>query len=349
MASGANPARKHQQVADFDPRQLDILEDALEDLDQIDDLASLELSPALSERLAAYQDVLALCREAFPLETPSDSVLTGVIAEAHEVSRRPKLRDGLDDGSAWRRFWERWRGTVVPGIALAGTAAAVLFLLEPNMTFDGSSEDLLTDKRQVERAATKPDDSKRSQPASEPAFESKGDAADDAADDVENAAAELGDVQPDPDAEVEEVPQVDPSPRKQISKAHKSKSAAGTEPAVAPAPAPEPMSKDDTWTSLERANAKRRMGSCDRARSIYEEIIAAGSDSLAVARAKAGIGLCFEQDRRASEAATWFDDARAANPGIDAWINTQRDEQPMPGEKKRNNKAQPAPFDADAL
>ena len=330
-------------MAEFDPRELDILEDALEDIDQIHDLASLELSPALSERLAAYQDVLALCRDTFPIETPADDLLAEVIAEAHEVSRRPKLRDGLEgEGSGWRRFWERWRGTVLPSIALAGTAAAVLFLLEPDMMLD-NNEQLLTDNSQELKQSEQPNEDKRSQPASEPTFESKG-ATDDADTDQADDGAKL-----DEDQAALEDPQQDPQPdsppRKSSAAAHKK---AQPEPAVAPAPAPEPMSKDDTWTSLERANAGRRTGECDNARSIYEEIIAAASDSVAVARAKAGIGLCYEQDRHTSEATKWFDDARSGNPGIDSWINTQRDEQPLPGEKKKRKKSEA--FDAlDAL
>jgi len=109
------------------------------------------------------------------------------------------------------------------------------------------------------------------------------------------------------------------------------------------------MSKDETWTNLERADAARRAGNCDRARSLYDEVIAASSDSLAIAQAKGGVGLCFEQDRRDSEAARWFEDARAASPGIDAWINGQRDEQPLPGEAKKSRSKKSMEMDADAL
>ncbi|KIG14540.1 hypothetical protein DB30_06688 [Enhygromyxa salina] len=344
-------------MAEFDPRELDILEDALEELDQLDhvdqieELASRGLTPALRERLGEYQDVLALCREAFPTETPADHVLAAVIAEAHEVSRQPKLRDGVEGAGGWRSIWERWRGTVLPGIALAGTAAAVLFLLEPNTTLNDKNE-LLTEASKNDRRAEQSNasDTKRSEPASEPTFESRG-AQDPTKDpfDTPDADAgedvELDDAKPNADDASDPVVADQPDPARKPSSTHKAKSAPA--PAVAPAPAPEPMSKDETWTSLERGNAARRMGDCDRAHSIYSQIIAAGADSLAVARAKAGIGLCYEQDRRSSEANRWFDDARSGNPGIDAWISTQRDEQPLPGEKKKTKKAEA--FDADSL
>jgi tetratricopeptide (TPR) repeat protein len=310
-------------VADFDPRQLDQLEDALEGLEDIDDLESLELSPALTERLAEYQDVLALCREAFPVEEPRVDLLADVLAEAHAVSRR--VKPSPVDESAWRRFWTRWRGTLVPGLALAGTAAAVLLLLEPKPEHAQLSDDA---PRRDE--ARDPIDDSDSAP-SEPTNMSRTDEPD----------------QPDtePVERTEPIP-FDPIPFEPIdapgssagaTAAKKSKPRISKDTAeVAPAkPAPEPLSKDETWTTLERANADRRKGDCDRARSRYEQIIAASSDNLAISRAKAGIGLCLEQDRRSTEADRWFDQARATNVGIDAWISEQRNEQPLPGETKK--------------
>jgi tetratricopeptide (TPR) repeat protein len=326
-------------VADFDPRQLDQLEDALESLEDIDDLESLELSPALSERLAEYQDVLALCREAFPVEEPRADLLNDVLAEAHAVSRR--VKSPAADGGRWRRVWARWRGVVVPGVALAGTAAAVLLLLEPKRELDRSAELLKQQQasdesreqlEEIDSTPSEPANMARSEELDEPAPESEGE------------VAEPPTVEPsEPDSAPIGVPG---SATAGVSKKPKSRSK-NVAPAVEPKPKPEPLSKDETWTTLERANADRRKGDCDRARSRYEEIIAAGSDSLAVARAKAGIGLCLEQDRRNTEADQWFEQARSTSAGIDAWIESQRDEQPLPGETKKSKKALPA--DAESL
>ena len=305
--------RKHGQVAEFDPRQLDQLEDALEGLDEIDDLGELELSPELTERLGEYRDVLALCRNAFPSEAPGDDLLANVIAEAREVSRRPKLREGLASGSGWRRFWERWRTTIVPGLALAGTAAAVLFLLEPGEGFDKTAT--LTAERSDEREndSADRDTAESSQPAKQ---------------------QEIDEPETEPEPAIDEGGAVDVGPKPQVKMRKKSKVAA---PEPAPAPAPAPMSKDDTWFNLERANQARRAGNCDDARALYEEILAASSDTTAKSRAQAGIGLCFEQDRNESEAQAWFDEARATHKGVDTWIETQRDKQPRPGEKKKQH------------
>lgn len=331
-------------MADFDPRQLDQLEDALDSLEEIDDLESLELSPALRERLAEYQDVLALCREAFPVEEPRAELLADVLAEAHAVSRRPQPRDA--EGNRWRQFWARWRGVLVPGVALAGTAAAVLLLLDPqNQELSRRAE--LSDKpERVEEIDTTPSEpanmarSEEEQDLDEP--KSNGDDA--------NAPSVI------PDEPVDLIGLSGAPAELSASASKKSKPrpskdiAAATKPEPAPAspPSSPSLNKDDTWTALERANGERRKGDCDRARSRYDQIIAASTDTLAVARAKAGIGLCLEQDRRTTEADQWFEQARSDSAGIDAWIEKQRDEQPLPGEIKKS-KSQPLPANADAL
>jgi hypothetical protein len=321
-------------VAEFDPRQLDQLEDALEHLgDHGDhDLESLQLPAEVTERLGEYEDVLALCRDAFPLESPRDELLAVVIAEAHDVSGRPRSRGAVP--GRWRRVWERWRGTVVPGFALAATAAVMLWVLDPDAQLEHATElqsDRVDDSSKAEL--------ERSQPASESSNElGKSEA-------LDLPEPQLPTPEPTPEQhDTTERPNPKPSPG---GKPAKSKLDV---PVPEPVPAPEPMNKDETWTTLEQANAARRTGNCDRARKLYDEVIAASSDSLAIAQAKAGIGLCFEQDRRDSEAKKWFDDARGDSPGIDAWINDQREEQPLPGEiKKPRSKKDMALDDVDAL
>ncbi len=320
---------------DFDPRELDLLEDALEGLEDIDELASLELAPALTERLAEYQDVLALCREAFPIEAPREELLADVIAEAHAVSRRPKRHE--PDGGRARRFWERWRGTLIPGVALAGTAAAVLLLLEPGPQ-DQPSATLLIDTNTNQNNDAKAEPKLPSEPSID-----EGEPADEDPEQPDDAGEQLDDADADADAEQPEPPE----PLGKSSPVKKRRSNKASAPAQAPEPAPEPMSKDDTWLTLERGDASRRKGDCDRARARYEQVIAAGSDTSAVARAKAGIGLCHEQDRRNGEADGWFDQARADDPGIGSWIKEERDRQPLPGEKKKKSKLEA--LEADAL
>lgn len=306
-------------MAEFDPRQLDQLEDALERIDDRTDLESLELSAELSERLGEYQDVLGLCRDAFPIEEPSDALLSEVIAEAHEVTRRS--RPGPEPG-AWRQFWHRWRGTLIPGVALAGTAAALLLWLEPDAQLSASLPSDRDDKREQVQTDERPE------PASEPSIDPQPDQPELGVDthaepdelDIDRAGGG-GSVEPDPE-------QRRPSKRKKT-------------PAIEPEPTPEPtpLSKDDTWAELEQADAARRKGKCGDARGHYESIIEASADNYAIAQARAGIGLCLEQQRRDDEAEAWFDKARATSPGVDSWIERERDEQPLPGEFSKHKSA----------
>lgn len=322
-------------MSEFDPHQLDQLEDALERLDHgPQDLESLELAPELLERLAEYQQVLALCRDAFPLESPPEDVLTVVLDEAREVSRRPRSRDANQRGG-WRRFWERWRGTVVPGLALAATAVVVLWVMDPSAPVDSASE-LSTESIEHHGDAKR----ERTQPASESSNEKF------------DGMAKADEPSPEPNPEPPTTPEQLDEPADEPQQTPKP--SAGNRPksklphdVPEPEPAPTPMSKDETWTSLERADSERRKGNCDRARSIYDDVIAASSDVQAIAQAKGGIGLCFEQDRRDSEAKKWFEQARATSPSVDAWINRQRDEQPLPGENKKAHKQSEQLFEAD--
>lgn len=339
-------------MAEFDPRQLDQLEDALEHLD---DHESLELPAELIERLNEYQDVLALCRDTFPLESPPDELLTGVIAEAREVSRRPRSREAAPR-IGWWRFWERWRGTVVPGLALATTAVVMLWVLDPDAQLERTSE--LSSPSELEGGSPKAEleggGAKAELERTQPAGGSSNEASDE---------AELGEsdepTQPDPpvqpvvepplEATSDEDPTEHPEPKPSAVGKTTKKSKLDDTVDLEPEPAPTPMSKDETWTVLDRADSSRRAGNCDRARSLYDDVIAASSDATAIAQAKGGIGLCFEQDRRDSEATTWFEDARAASPVIDAWINNERDKQPLPGESKKPSSKKSKATEADAL
>lgn len=328
-------------MADFDPRQLDALEDALEDLEIDGDLAGLELAPELIERLAEYQQVLALTRDVFPLDDPPEGLLDAVLAEAREVARNapvptPELRGN------WRTTWERWRSSFVPFAALAGAAALVLWIAQP-------SDDHQLARVDLENPIS--NDAKSDEPPSkgEPGEPANGQARERDSAEAAGSASEaepVEQVEPEPDSlgtGVSSQPSKSTSKRKPVA----SSKAGAPAPAVAPDPVT-PLSKDDAWADLERADAARRKGDCDTAQTIYEKVIAASSQSNALAQAKAGMGLCFEQDGKSSKAATWFDAARQHSAGIDAWIRGQRDDQPLPGEKKQS-KAKDSFEDLDSL
>lgn len=336
-------------VADFDPRQLDALEDALEDLEVDADLAGLALAPELLERLAEYQQVLALTRDAFPLDEPPEGLLDGVLAEAREVARNAPVITPEQRGG-WRQAWARWRSSLVPFAALAGAGVLVLWIARP-----GDDTQLAKVDRSASNAASnsdataKADERSPGEPAASQTRERDSAEAAGSASEPDDAPNDLVlDESPEPSEPVsaEPIAKLAKPPTK-----HKQDSSAGAGAASIPAVTPDPitpLSKEDTWSDLERADAARRKGDCDRARSIYDKVIAAASQSNAIAQAQAGIGLCFEQDGKSSKASVWFDEARANSPVIDAWIRAQRDDQPLPGEKKKS-KSNDAFEDLDSL
>lgn len=131
---------------DLTPADLDRLEDALEDLEfsSLDDLAD---DDPVAQRLSEYRELLALGRQALPLEDVPAGLLDGVLAEARQVAAtKPAPVDAADRPS----FWARWRlGTWVPALAFAGSAALLLVVLVP----ERSSEPDVAKVAQADHAA----------------------------------------------------------------------------------------------------------------------------------------------------------------------------------------------------
>lgn len=319
-------------MAEFTPKQLDALEDALEDLEVDADLDDLDLDPELAARLAEYRQVLALTRDAFPLDEVPEGVLDAVLAEAREVARTTPA-PAPEPRESWARAWERWRSSLIPIASLAAAAALVLWIAKP-----ASEGELAV----IEPTPTP----ERERPAAEgPPLEA--DSAEPAA-----GASEMMPVEPpgQPTTRIEAPPD-ETKPPATKTKPKSAGTAAGGGAAAKPIPTPEPapsveplappeLDKDDAWRELDRADAARRKGECERARKIYDDILAASASSSVVGRAKAGIGLCLEQDGKKTQAETWFEQARTSSPSVDAWIRSQRDEQPLPGEKKTKAKSE---------
>lgn len=325
-------------MAEFEPRELDELEDALEllsdpfgaeDEDLDARLAELELSPALDERMHEYADVLALCREAFPLEEPGDDLLADVLAEARAVaSTSTKHHEGVGAGgsaSGWQRFWERWRGTLVPGFALAGTAALVLWMLEPETT-----ETLAL--VESPSADEKKDEPRPSEAPTDAAMPTRADGGAERADaGGDEAKAEDEGEQGDG----EEVAGDDLTPGASKPKSKKTKA---VEQVVEPTPEPEPLTKNESWDLIDAADKARKAGRCVEATADYETVIGRTREDAARGRAHAGVGLCRLQQGQHTDAEAWFDQARAESPAVGPWLDGQLDEQPVPTKKKPSKK-----------
>ncbi len=114
------------------PDELDLLEDALEDLeleDGLDRWTEAELGPRVRERLVDYRSILAASREALPFEDVPRGVLDGVLEQARQAAVVAPTTVSGGSESWWSRLR---RGFMVPALALAGTAVLVLWVFDPD-------------------------------------------------------------------------------------------------------------------------------------------------------------------------------------------------------------------------
>lgn len=117
--------------ADLGPSELDLLEDALEELEldgAFERWAEDELDPRVSARLLDYRNVLAAARQALPLEDVPGGVLDDVLAQARQAAATPAAAAAVVSEPWWTRLR---RSFMVPALALAGTAALVLWVFDP--------------------------------------------------------------------------------------------------------------------------------------------------------------------------------------------------------------------------
>ncbi|MCA9704449.1 MAG: hypothetical protein KDK70_01220 [Myxococcales bacterium] len=308
---------------EWSPAELDRLEDALEDLElegTLERWLEDEPSPRVRECLEDYRALLLASREALPLEEVPAGLLDGVLAEAQRAAR---VAPAVVVRESW---WARWRRSLmVPALALAGTAALVLWIGRPTdeaaladptprtptaertrtvkLSFDEEPEAEEVDARShvaEPAAAPPPPKEARSeaegteeqlvQPTEIPALEPLGDAP--------GQAPELG-------AELKK-----------------------DEPARPAGPA------SGRWDIVSRGDRARQAGDCATARQEYS--LALEDDEARVrARAFAGIGLCDRQAGDEPAADANLERARELDAEIDGFLDSQQ-------QSKRNTKKRKA-------
>lgn len=283
--------------AELTSAELDRIEDALERLGDLDgDL--VDMSPAARERLAAYRAILQVSRDALPMQDVPAGVLEGVLAHAREVAEAPALEPPLSPPRA--SWWDRWRTTLlVPGIAVAATAALILVVVGPM----GASEspDASADAR-LARAEVS----------------------------VEQAAHEE-DASPEPTASA---PGALPGAAGEAFERSLEGAAAAEDPAFGePAPeaeesANDKLATDDAtagprWDIVARGDRARRDGDCKRASAEYAMALT-DDDAHVRARAYAGLGLCDAIQGRYKEASDRYQRAKELDPEMETFIEEQR-------------------------
>lgn len=308
--------------------ELDHLEDALEGLELA---PPVDGAPAIRRRLDEYRNILTLSRAAMPMVEVPRGLLDSVLAEARASVEAPAITPSVSPRPR-ESFWQRLRKfALLPGVALAGTAAAVLFMVERKdetaaqvvvaAKSDAKTADARKEVATVESAPTPTaapgaaagEDRSGAQavaaePAPPPAMMPSATPASPVA---EPEAAERK--REDAGAVVQESPNDDDAADLQLgdgkSDAKKGKTLADAE--------------TPRWDIIARGDRARHRGDCMAARNEYA-LALDDVDARVRARAHAGLGLCdaADGDRKSADAA--YTAARELDGEIVAFIDDER-------------------------
>ncbi len=329
----------------FDPTQLDAIEDALEGLEELEDLESLGLDAASTERLGAYREILVQSREAFPMESPGDAGMASLMAAARQSVAESTATAATNSGAKPAPSWARW----LPFIALAGATAAVLLVIRPPASAPGLQTVAEADAGDAQADAAK---AKEEVAASEVVDKSDRDGSKVASGSPSGTSEDTPLEAKTPAASAEGPPlptEASSGARKAKQKATTKKKSSG---AVETEPAVESVTdKEIAWDQLMRAHSLRRKGQCSSARSLYAGLLDAALPANVRAQAEAGTGLCREYEGKESSGAANFSRAREILRDIDGWIAAEREEMRALGTvpkraKKSSAERMPSPVDA---
>ncbi len=357
-------------ASEFAPAELDLLEDALErwtgpmagDLEAVPEDSSL--TPKLRARLEDYRSLLTLTRAELPDEDVPDTLLAGVLAEAHAGARptttRPVTRRELV--AAGPSLWERLRRSMLlPGVALAGSAALLLWVVQP-----AEPGDMLASAERSETTAQTP--ARLATPASPAPAAAEAPKLERGPVEVDGMreALEEKDAEPAPspgaappsspsapaDA-LEEVARDDSAGAKYDRKVKSKKSASQGPPIEAypglddALPAEDTADKETLRNALEQADAVRHKSGCIQALPLYRDALTMGGADSERAKVFAGYGLCLAEKGDDTGADKYFEAARKKWPAVDSWIQRERGDGPSRKSpaKPSSRAKQDMPFD----
>jgi hypothetical protein len=338
--------------AELSPSELDDLEDALEGLESG---TPPGVAPHLRRRLDDYRNILTLSRSALPMVEIPRGLLDDVLAQARAAAEVPTVTPTpapVEKPSLWTRFR---RLALLPGVALAGTAAVVLLMVERDPKHDVAPS--------AEQAvASAPADNAGADAKLDRGGRAAAPASAKSSTPMQGAAQPAGAVAPPPpprEAPADAMPSVDaqaqqeaPEPeaasaeeksrRKDVSKGE------ADLPSAAPAFGTDPDMP--RWDIIARGDRARHRGDCRLARNEYA-LALADADGRVRARAHAGLGLCdaSEGDRTSADAA--YRAARELDAEIVQFIDEERPRSGSGASQSKAAKAKPAskPKNADAL
>lgn len=310
----------------FSPDELDRIEDALEQLEEGVDVD--DLPQRVRDRLTTYRDILIASRDALLIQDVPSGLLDRVMQEAHAatvaegvlgispVPEHPELRPSR---------WTRWKRTLlIPGVAVVGTAALVLVIVQP--TLEDEAGPVATTPR------TAPADVQQDGAVSEPEAAAVPPMQND---DHDELAREEG--QEEPAAEPGELLEIAtsraPDRGARDREDRNAGAAAGVVAGAEAKPSAPPPKKaaelaDDKggsprWDLIARGDRARRDGDCGTGRIEYQRALAT-DDARVQARANAGLGLCEASDEMMSAARSYYDRARELDPEVGRFIEAER-------------------------
>ncbi len=342
------------------PAQLDRLEDALEDL-ELGPVPTASADDPVGQRLVEFHDLLQLSREALPMEDVPAGLLDGVMAEATAAAAMAPAKTESSLWS--RLKLGVWLPTLAFAGSAAlllvvllpsnDDAAAVATATQPaEAPLEQARPDAA--KEEEPRLAARIDSNEAA--AADP-FGVDGAARGEAVNVGERAPdpapptdvlADDADAEKSEDAQAAEpaaAPVAKPKPMpKSKSKGNSSpapsrgsgsgamggsKKGGGALPPSKPSKpskkkdAPGSSSRDDDlWQEVDEGDALRRRGNCGLAKMRYSKARRAEQSAIR-ARALAGQGLCEYAAGEIGKAKKLFAQARAADPGVDGFINAQ--------------------------
>jgi hypothetical protein len=342
------------EPAELRPEELDRLEDALELLEvaDIDDP-----SPAVRERLGDFRRILQLSRSALPAVDVPHGVLERVFAEARQAVEVPVITPVAEPPRREEpSFWAKLRRfALLPGIALAGAAALVLFMVNsPERAATSGADQVARAEPDASLVSERQDRARAEQAPTGSSTRAGGDAA---------AAAEpvpLAEPAPPPAAATPTPAPATVTTPAQDPALEKSKPKGVVDDAEDMPAEEEPLADAKTadttmprWDIIARGDRARQKGDCDAARTEYK-LALGDADARVRARAHAGIGLCAAADGEQGAADSAYKAARELDPEIVEFIDTERPRGGGAGSsnaarasKQKKSKAKPAPVQTD--
>lgn len=328
------------EPARFTPEELDRIEDALEGLEAWEVIE--DPSPQVRDVLESYRGLLVASREALPMEEVPQGALEAVFAEARAAAAQPSEVETPAQDKKPSFFARLRRSFLVPSLALAGTAALVLWIARPqdseslidqpvaaNSSVDDKDGDL-----GKEKAPERPSPAS-AEPAATPVE------ADESAEEIvqEEAEAEPEDIPADATRQQAAPAPVVPGTMNDLGEAPEVEQKKD-----AKLPNADPEDGGPAWHLIERGDRSRQDGDCAAARSDY--LVATEDDDPKVrARAYAGIGLCQELAGDDAGAIDAFERARGQDATVDGYIQGERNPSGTykPSTKKKRKPRKSAP------